>query len=609
MNQDAFIAWALDEARTVEERYTVELLVEEMIGRWHAVHNTGYYEGWEARHERNRQRHFNPAYVPGYSEADLRHAVEVWPERKNWWLSAPYQTRPIRDLAALRFFTHLEEIKIGGSEVTDPSPLVELPNLRVLEFNSSTCEDFRPFARATQLRSLSLGLQAHWPELAGLEKLQQLEMLVLSGNLIALPPGLVWPRVRRGALNCLPLAVRSVRDLPHFPACEFLHLGGVERLDGIEAFPRLRNLTLTGVVRDFAPLTALEKLTCFNHSGALPLDVTPLTRLPRLHYAAFATQHTYHIDTARPRDYMPLLDAPQLRELVVTGCPPVDAEVANLNGLFPKWDDLFLRTEPRPLPPLEFIVAPHLKHPRGPDVALEPEDDGLADDGLRACEGRWVAKFIERHVTARLGNQPEWGTVTASGITRTFFATITCYTLIEKFPLIIDGLREAIARLRPDYVGTYMIALKAPQIEPTPAQIELEKQFREQMDKEEFEHYQREHREYLERLYRLDLKKQAGEKINPEDFAVPPSEPFSPPPWESEDEEEDDSNDGEGGVAVKEKPDPPPSFLDDEHPLADKYRIIGSVNLAEVWAISHARDLGVYLLGRQPDREIPEDPK
>jgi hypothetical protein len=270
---------------------------------------------------------------------------------------------------------------------------------------------------------------------------------------------------------------------------------------------------------------------------------------------------------------------------------------------------LFLRPEPRPLPPLEFIVAPHLKHPRGPDLALEPEDNGMVDAGLRACEGRWVAKFIERHVTAKLGNQPEWGEVKAEGKDRTFFATITCYTLLEKFPVIIDGLREAIARLRPDYVGTYMIALKSPQIEPTPAQVELEKQFREQMDKEEFEHYLKEQREHLDRLYRLDLKKQAGEKINPEDFAVPPSEPFSPPPWESEDEDEDDSNDGEGGVAVKEKPDPPPSFLDDEHPLADKYRIIGSVNLAEVWAISHARDLGIYLLGRQPDREIPEDPK
>ena len=54
-----------------------------MIGRWHVVHNTGFHEGWEARHDRNRQRYFNPAYVPGYSETDLRRAVEVWRERKS----------------------------------------------------------------------------------------------------------------------------------------------------------------------------------------------------------------------------------------------------------------------------------------------------------------------------------------------------------------------------------------------------------------------------------------------------------------------------------------------------------------------------------------------
>jgi len=84
---------------------------------------------------------------------------------------------------------------------------------------------------------------------------------------------------------------------------------------------------------------------------------------------------------------------------------------------------------------------------------------------------------------------------------------------------------------------------------------------------------------------------------------------MSDPPWETEDEDEDDSNDGEGGVVVKEKPDPPPSWCDDAHPLADEYRMLGAVNLSEIWVISYARDIAAYLLGRQPDREIPEDPK
>jgi hypothetical protein len=337
--------------------------------------------------------------------------------------------------------------------------------------------------------------------------------------------------------------------------------------------------------------------------------VKPLTRLPRLHFASFTSQHNWNIDKAPPRDYMPLLDAPQLRELHVAGCPPVDAEVANLNTLFPAWDDLLLAAQPRPLPPFRFIVAPHQKHPSWPDVALEPEDHGLADAGLRTCEGRWVAKFIHRLVTAKVGGHPEWGEVTARGSDRAFYATITCFTLVEKLPLILDALREAIARLRYEYHGIFMVNLKAPSVEPTPEQIALEKQFQDERNKEEYERYHREQKEYLDRLYRYDLKKQAGEKIKPEEFAVPPSEPMPPPPWEREEEFEDDDEAGEGGVAVKKKPDPPPSFMDDGHPLADEYRMMGQVSLTEVWVIDYARDIAAYLLGRQPDQEIPAAPE
>jgi hypothetical protein len=42
--------------------------------------------------------------------------------------------------------------------------------------------------------------------------------------------------------------------------------------------------------------------------------------------------------------------------------------------------------------------------------------------------------------------------------------------------------------------------------------------------------------------------------------------------WALDDEDDEISNgDDTGGVAVKEKPDPPPSWLDDAHPLASQY--------------------------------------
>jgi hypothetical protein len=107
------------------------------------------------------------------------------------------------------------------------------------------------------------------------------------------------------------------------------------------------------------------------------------------------------------------------------------------------------------------------------------------------------------------------------------------------------------------------------------------------------------------------LKKQLGEPIKPEEFAPGDQEPLPPPPWEREPEEDedDDDNSGTGGVKVKEKPDPPPDPWDDEHPLADNYRLWAHLTLDALWVYPHHRDLAVYLMGREPDEEIPEEKK
>src|ERR1017187_8949235 len=132
MNAEGFINWALDDARTVEERYTAELLVELGVLWWNSRHKIYKGERLEERMERKRQRALNPAYEPHYSETDVRHATETWPDVKTWWFSPGHDERPIRDLKAFGFFTHLEEISLHNSEVSDVSVLAGLPNLRVL---------------------------------------------------------------------------------------------------------------------------------------------------------------------------------------------------------------------------------------------------------------------------------------------------------------------------------------------------------------------------------------------------------------------------------------------------------------------------------------------
>lgn len=610
-----FISWALDDARTVEERYLVELLVEQGVGRWNSHHKNYKYDTLDVIMERKRQRAFNPAYEPSYSEDSLRKSVEVFPEFTSWNFHCSLDERPLRDIKALRFLPNLETLQLHSTQVADLSPLTELPNLRVLHLGSRTCEDFRPLSRCLQLRELTLVFwrayllpDSSWPDLTGLDTLVQLESLSLEGNLLAFERGVRWPNVRRAELRCQPLAVRNMRDLPQLPSCEFLTLGGVERLDGIEAFPRLRNLTIETVVRDFAPLQALHGLTCFTCKEFEPLDVSPLTGLPKLQSITFDTRYKTRMLAVKPRDFSPLADAPLLRELHVHGSSPVESEVAAINATLLPWDDVLLAAHPRPLPPLRMIIAPNQKHPPIPELRAGPEDSGLPDEGLRQCEGRWASQLLTRAINSRLG-QADWGNTSVCGRSRHCFVTIESFAVVEKLPQIVDALRETLARLRHDYDARIMIALKAPHIEPTPAQKELETKFRDEQDEADYERRRRDREEYLERLHRLELKKQAGEKIDPKDFVPSAQTPLPPPPWErDEEDDDDDTGSGSGDVAVKEKPDPPPSWDDEEHPLAHNYRLMGYLSLSEVWFCPHSRDLAIYLMGRQPDHEIPEEP-
>ncbi|MEY4385358.1 MAG: hypothetical protein RLY20_641 [Verrucomicrobiota bacterium] len=616
MDAEGFIKWALADDRTVEERYVTELLVELGVGWWNSDRKIYKQESIEVRMERKRQRALNPAYDPRYSAEDVRKAAESWPRIKTLHFWGDNDDRPMRDLSVLRFFTQLESISISYSEAPDISVFALLPRLQSLSFGSRRCEDFGPIGRCVQLRELSLSIgmswwrnYSQWPAVAGLEQLVNLEKLSLTGNLLTFAPGVTWPKVRGATLSCEPLAARSVRDLPQVPACEFLTLKGVERLDGIAAYPRLRNLTVNSDVRDFAPLTALQHLTSFTCGGFEPLDVSPLARLPKLAVLRFNANYKYTVNAIKPRDFSPLTDAPALRELHVENCPPVVEEVRTLNAVLQPWDDEFLAPEPRPLPPtFRFVLGPWNASPDAKrPVQLSPADNGLPDQELRNAEGRWVARFVTKLLSARLGCN-DWGTADAGGAHRSFSVTIESYDVVEKLPLIIEVMREAMTRLRDEYVATLMVNLKVRAPEPTEAQRALEEKKIEEEEEADYELRRKEQDELLERLHRYELKKQLGDKIDPQEFVPKPRTP--PEPVEPEDLDDDDADDDDFETEVDDDDEPAQIILDDEdHPLAEKYRLYGHVNLQEVWFMNHQRDAAIYVLGRQPDLEIPDEKK
>ena len=610
MDSEAFIQWALDPARTNDERYTVEMLSEQGVSCWNSKRKIYRTDTYEERAARRREQELNPAYRPRYSEEDLRKAVDHLAVMTTWFFSG---ARPVSNFEALRFLPTIETITTSSCDVTDLAPLAALPALRSLsigspgyDFGNPLCEDFSPLAGCRALRELTLGFNVHWPNLSGLDKLEQLETLVLSGNLLAMPRGASFPNVRRATLLCMPLAARNVEDLPHLPNCELLTLSGVERLDGIERMPALRNLTIRGPFRSFAPLEAMKELTwlaveCPDHRDPpkQPRDVTPVARIPKLLYFQMGPVSTF-LDM--PRDYSPLVEAPALRELVVKRCPPVEMEVAAINAGLQPWDDLFLAPEPRALPPLRMIVAPHGKQPQRYQEHLSPGETSPVDAGLRECEGRWVKAFAKRIISERLGHS-DWGVVAAQGHSHTFNATIESFDVVEKLPVIVEAMREILAALRHEYTASFHIWLKVRLPEPSPAQKKLERKLRDEEDERDYEQRQRDHQEYLERLHQMELKQQQGVEIDPAEFSPPEPEPISEEP-------EDDDDDEDGDIAVKTDPDPPRRFFDeDEHPLADNYRLMGSLTLDEVWFLSHHRGIACHLMVREPDLEIPEENK
>jgi hypothetical protein len=451
-----------------------------------------------------------------------------------------------------------------------------------------------------------------------MESLQsQLELLELGGNLLALPRGLSFPNVRRAKLYCRPLYSRDFADFPQVPACEILTLCGAERLDGIEQMPRLRNLTLHGHCRSFAPLAPLRNLTWLNIEPLdhrdyelLPRDVSPIAQLPALRCFQIGPPHDTLPDM--PRDYLPLSEAPALREIHVRSCPPVQMEVASIQAGLTPWDDVFLREEPRPLGPLQIIVAPLNLQPRH-EEQYDPGDDGIIDIGLRKCESEWVSEFSRHHISERLGNS-DWGRARAHAESRTLNLTIESFDIVERLPDIVQATREIIARLRPEYYASFGIHLRVKPPALTPAQQEVEDRLEDQRNRWEYEQLRREKAEYIERLHELELKKQQGLEIDPAEFSPTPEAeyPQRPDPAEAEDSAfgDDDDDNEDGDIAVATDPDPPSSpWDDDDHPLADNYLCAGTILLDEMWIYAHLAGIGCHLMQRQPDRELTEDPK
>lgn len=519
-SNSTFPDWVQQSARTQEELCAAERVMEIALVLWRQAQpedvrrQPDFYRDSREAPERKRQRQLNPAYQPTFRDADLIHAAEILPSLREVCFESC--DRPLRSLAPLAFTPAVERLEIPVSELDDLSPLSALPSLQVLHIYDQLLDDARPLAGCRGLRELHLALSRPWPLIAGLDSLPLLEVLSWHGNYFVLDQAPAFPRLRSAVFHSrASLPLRDLRQLPEMPEVELLELREVWRLDGVERYPRLRNLSLGGHIEDARPLAALAHLTHLTIAGDTLRDVAPLATLPEL--------RSLHFRCTRPRDYSPLAETPRLHEVQVTGCETNRLELAALHAALTPWDEEFTLPEPRPLRPLKFLAYDHFRRRRDPspfDPPPLPADTPFAGDPQwHASFYRWFQHTVDAHIMRLFGWKEPQREYLRPRLSACAEVYLNSFAQAERFPEVIATLRPLLARMRyPRAVGLTVWVEKRNAREffgtkPSPERLQ---------ERAAVDRWEAEKREQLEREHRYELLKAEGIPIDPAEFAAPP---------------------------------------------------------------------------------------
>lgn len=518
---ESFADWACDPRRTLEERFGAELLIEHTAGLWKHKHGIKEEPNYEADRLRRKARALDPAYQPDYSREDAEHAEEVLPELKQLHLWSS-EDRPLRDLSFLRFCPPLESFDTAHFfEIQDWSPLRFQTALTSLALRDEVVRDLCVVGSLAKLQSLYLSLGAPWPDLSGLENLENLRLLNFNGNILTLRGIPKLPQLRHleishfGSFN-IPL--RTVADLPEMPELRRLKLDNTAELDGIERYPKLLNLEVYGYFTDLTPLAALKELTHLTISGGDYPGIAPLADLPNLRH--LTVRHEV------PPDFTPLADSPRLHEIVMEVSHIVPPELASLNAMFAPWGEDFALPQPRPLAPLKLIHRELKKgDPKTEDTSTAAPRDWSDDQEMGKSEARWFVREANRRLRQLLGDDgakfDEHGLHPGHDM-----ITVSRPDDIDRVPAIAQCLRELIAIARhPWEIMLIVDSLDRYERDMDEIYDEDDEEFDPEREREEWEdrrERQRERREFLERKYRLRLQQELG-------TPAPPAQPAPPP--------------------------------------------------------------------------------
>ncbi len=593
-----FLQWVSDPARTSDELFTVEMLLER--NRGHNWPLSLVETGFEAELERARARKLNPGYRPALHHEELLILAERAATLKHF--SGAHNDRPFRNLEALRFFPALENVQVQSSDVKDFRPLASLTkvqSLSIAEYSDlygchPTC--LAECGEMPVLSRVHLALTHPWPDLRGLSQWRAVSHLSFNGNILALEDVPEFPAARTVRLSNWPgqsVALRSLRRLPLMPKARQVTLATAATLDGVERYPSVLNLDIAGCFSDLTPLSAMDNITALTLRSERFDDLRPLTKMARLREITFSREW--------PLDLSPLADCPQLRRVVFERCAMMRTEVSALNaGLLPEEMD-FKAEQPRPIRPLrcyrlekednagsEFFTAREQK------LMAEREQFYDGDLAMAEAEKRAFTAAMQTGFDALLGRG--WG------IFQLPYTSIKRYADSVRVMELVELVREYSAQSR---FPLYLTLIVAPHADMSDELAEIKKREAETsasdgdyllpyyepkrvLDENEEQRRAREDRYRV--LQREHLRRLRGDEEG--DLPYPPED-------EPEEEEEEeplasiDEEESEGGVAIA----PPPPAPPDSESLSDDLMFYLAVYEDCVVVNSQWADRAEYTLG------------
>ena len=587
-----FVTWTTDPARSADELFTIELLIE-LVRNWSHWPFRDRGESFDVRMKRMRARKFDPPYRSALPLDEIEQLQERVATILHFGGIGGASDRPVRDVQALRFFPQLEEIELNSSDVSDLSPLASLKkvkNLSIGEYGDvGGCHPliFAQCGEMPEVERLRLSLRHAWPDLRAIASWPALREFYFNGNLLALADVRELPATEFLQAHKWIGHATSLRDLNVFPAMpkvKQLSLQDTSSLTGIERYPSVLNLEIGGEFRDLTPLLALTNVTFLKLTGEYFTDLAPLTRMPSLREIIFVRE--------RPLDLAVLADAPQLRRVEFERCAIIRTELAALNvGLLPEEND-FLAEKPRPLSPFKFYLVGKENDAgkkfffRRDEALMDARDDFYAGDAAFAhAETRSATSALQAGLDRLLGRG--WGLLpdSARGSPGQMVLCFKRYQDTVRIREIIQLLREHSARSRFPWNFDITVEPHGDMSYELEELKELDEKAKEpeghwlkeyhdpdfvrRENEESLQRYEEKY-ELLEREHLYQLQEDPENFVDPTLLQPPPTaalvadepEEEQPPLTDSSDADDDDENSGGVAIAIAPPPPAPPDTPD-----------------------------------------------